>query len=144
MPADAAGRGGDAASGPTAKDGAEGGRRMMLFPLAMKYRTMKQQVKQGTALLQPLFVGSIRIVGGNALYRVGQIPWSTHPATRVMQSGIQGKGLFALRDFARDDMVIEYVGEIVGQRVADKRYGRPVGAIGGGRDLMRSAPFVTP
>lgn len=50
VPADAAGRGGDAASGPTAKDGAEGGRRMMLFPLAMKYRTMKQQVKQGTRL----------------------------------------------------------------------------------------------
>lgn len=61
-----------------------------------------------------------------------------------MQSGIQGKGLFALRDFARDDMVIEYVGEIVGQRVADKRYERPVGAFGGGRDLTRSAPFVTP
>jgi len=52
VPADAAGRGADAANGPTAKDGAEGGRRMMLFPLAMKYRTMKQQVKQGTAPMQ--------------------------------------------------------------------------------------------
>jgi SET domain-containing protein len=43
-------------------------------------------------------------------------------ATRVMQSGIQGKGLFAVRDYAPSDMVIEYVGEVVGQRVADQRY----------------------
>ena len=38
-----------------------------------------------------------------------------------MQSGIQGKGLFATRDYGPNDMVIEYVGEVVGQRVADQR-----------------------
>ena len=47
-----------------------------------------------------------------------------------MQSGIQGKGLFATRDFAPHDMVIEYVGEVVGQRVADQRYAHsPVGPV---------------
>ena len=40
---------------------------------------------------------------------------------RVAPSMIQGLGLIALRTFEKDEMVIEYVGEIVGQFVADRR-----------------------
>ncbi|XP_050366128.1 uncharacterized protein LOC126784688 isoform X2 [Argentina anserina] len=39
----------------------------------------------------------------------------------VYKSGIHALGLYTSRFISRDEMVVEYVGEIVGQRVADKR-----------------------
>ncbi|KAI9179201.1 hypothetical protein H9P43_005863 [Blastocladiella emersonii ATCC 22665] len=39
----------------------------------------------------------------------------------VRPSKIQGIGLFAARAFAANDMVIEYLGEVIGQKVADTR-----------------------
>ena len=40
---------------------------------------------------------------------------------RVSRSAIQGMGLYAIDDFEPHEMVCEYVGEIVGQKVADHR-----------------------
>jgi len=53
------------------------------------------------------------------LYRQLKLNERTH--ARIGQSGIEGKGLYALRTFSPGDMVLEYVGEIVGQAVADAR-----------------------
>ncbi|KAL6217038.1 hypothetical protein ACLB2K_010255 [Fragaria x ananassa] len=39
----------------------------------------------------------------------------------VYKSGIHALGLYTSRFISRDEMVVEYVGEIVGQRVSDKR-----------------------
>ncbi|ORZ33134.1 hypothetical protein BCR44DRAFT_1379832, partial [Catenaria anguillulae PL171] len=39
----------------------------------------------------------------------------------VRPSKIQGVGLFAARAFNANEMVIEYVGEVIGQKVADMR-----------------------
>jgi SET domain-containing protein len=40
---------------------------------------------------------------------------------QVRRSGIHGKGVFALRDIAEGETVIEYVGEIITWKQADKR-----------------------
>ncbi len=40
---------------------------------------------------------------------------------RVMRSKIQGWGLFSTQEIEENEMIIEYVGEIIGQAVADKR-----------------------
>jgi hypothetical protein len=42
-------------------------------------------------------------------------------ALRVMPSKIAGLGLYCTRPFEKDDMVVEYVGEIIGQKLADLR-----------------------
>jgi len=42
-------------------------------------------------------------------------------AYRVGNSSIHSKGLFAVKPFQTEEMVIEYIGEVVGQKVADKR-----------------------
>ncbi|RKP20375.1 hypothetical protein ROZALSC1DRAFT_12773 [Rozella allomycis CSF55] len=40
---------------------------------------------------------------------------------RIAPSRIQGYGLFSNINFKANDLVIEYVGELIGQKVADKR-----------------------
>jgi uncharacterized protein len=55
---------------------------------------------------------------------VPQQPRGKHSAGRriqVRRSGVHGKGVFALQDIAKGEKVIEYVGEIIGWREADRR-----------------------
>ena len=40
---------------------------------------------------------------------------------QVRRSGVHGKGVFALRDIAKGETLIEYVGEIITWKQADKR-----------------------
>jgi len=40
---------------------------------------------------------------------------------KVMRSKIQGWGLFSTQEIEENEMIIEYMGEIIGQAVADKR-----------------------
>ena len=40
---------------------------------------------------------------------------------QVRRSGVHGKGVFALQDIAKGETIIEYVGEIIGWREADRR-----------------------
>jgi uncharacterized protein len=41
---------------------------------------------------------------------------------QVRRSGVHGKGVFALRDIAKGDTIIEYVGEIISWKEADRRH----------------------
>ena len=51
-------------------------------------------------------------------------PWKEEPNPyfEVRQSKIQGKGAFALRDIRKGTRLIEYVGQRISWRTADKRY----------------------
>jgi hypothetical protein len=49
----------------------------------------------------------------------------------VLRSKIHGWGLFAKGRFLKDEMVVEYVGEVIRQKVADEREKRCVGGVGG-------------
>jgi SET domain-containing protein len=40
---------------------------------------------------------------------------------QVRRSGVHGKGVFALQDIAKGETIIEYVGEIISWKEADKR-----------------------
>jgi SET domain-containing protein len=40
---------------------------------------------------------------------------------QVRRSGVHGKGVFALKDIAKGETIIEYVGEIISWKQADKR-----------------------
>jgi len=40
---------------------------------------------------------------------------------QVRRSGVHGKGVFALQDIAEGETVVEYVGEIIGWKEADRR-----------------------
>lgn len=60
----------------------------------------------------------LRINGSKPCIR-GQLKGQKHLV--VYKSGIHGLGLYTSEFIPRGSMVIEYVGEIVGQRVADKR-----------------------
>src|SRR5206468_422343 len=41
---------------------------------------------------------------------------------QVRRSGVHGKGVFALRDIAEGEVIIEYVGEIISWKEADRRH----------------------
>jgi SET domain-containing protein len=41
---------------------------------------------------------------------------------QVRRSGVHGKGVFALTDIAEGETIIEYVGEIIGWKEADRRH----------------------
>ena len=45
----------------------------------------------------------------------------TSETVEVSKSKIYGWGLFAMEDIAADEMVIEYVGEVIPSSVADER-----------------------
>src|SRR3954471_11946945 len=48
---------------------------------------------------------------------------SRRPGRRIQvrRSGIHGKGVFALQDIAKGETLIEYVGELISWKQADKR-----------------------
>ena len=41
---------------------------------------------------------------------------------QVRRSGVHGKGVFALQDIPKGETIIEYIGEIISWREADKRH----------------------
>ncbi len=49
-------------------------------------------------------------------------PVVPEPAVRVRKSGIQGRGVFALRDIAKDDLIIEYLGQRMTHEAVSNRY----------------------
>ena len=55
---------------------------------------------------------------------LARYPWKEEPNPyfEVRQSSIQGKGAFALRNIRRGTRLIEYLGQRISWRTADKRY----------------------
>jgi SET domain-containing protein len=51
-----------------------------------------------------------------------RLPISSGRRTQVRQSGIHGKGVFAVQDIAEGDTIIEYVGEIITWEEAQARH----------------------
>ena len=52
-------------------------------------------------------------------------PSSLKPSTRIIQvkkSGVHGKGVFAARDIAKGETIIEYIGEIISAKEAEDRH----------------------
>ena len=53
-------------------------------------------------------------------------PPGSHPATgrriQVRRSGVHGKGVFALKPIAEGETIIEYIGEIITWKQAQKRH----------------------
>lgn len=58
----------------------------------------------------------------------------------MLRSKIHGWGLFAKGRFLKDEMVVEYVGEVIRQKVADEREKRCVGWWRGGEEALGVPP----
>jgi SET domain-containing protein len=67
----------------------------------------------------PLASRSTRLTGINARY-----PWKEEPNPyfELRPSPIQGTGVFATRDIRKGTRIVEYLGERISWRTADKRY----------------------
>ena len=58
----------------------------------------------------------------------------SHTDVRVKRS-VTGLGLFTLRDIPANRRIIEYVGELIDEEEADRRGGKYLFALGGGRNI---------
>ena len=82
--------------------------------------TTEQQQQQGSTNVKEV-TGPGRVILFSLAMQYRQMR-ANKQAVVVGHSSIHSKGLFANKTFDKDDMVIEYVGEVIGQKVADRRY----------------------